>query len=106
MVKVIQVAIKIGVRKFASATPDSSPMASLHLRVLRDLADQGFDVKIIPCLGRPIKLGERKVDDFRRWATYLAHESGTYPDAMQHVLDDPVLGFREGWKELLPISKP
>jgi len=106
IVKVIEAAVKMGVRKFASATPDSSPLSSLHLRVLRDLANQGLDVQLIPCLGIPMRLGERKVDDFRRWATYLAYESETYPEVRQHMLDDPILGFREGWRELLPTSKP
>jgi hypothetical protein len=106
MAKVIEAAIKMGVKKFASATPDSSPLASLHLRVLRNFADQGFDVQIIPCLGIPLRLGDRKVDDYRRWATYLAYESRTYPEVRQHMLDDPVLSFREGWRELLPTSKP
>ena len=106
IVKVIEMAIKMGVRKFSSATPDSSQSASLHLRVLKDFAYRGFDVEIIPCLGIPIRLGERKVDDFRRWATYLAYESETYPEVRQRMLDDPVLNFRESWKELLLESKP
>jgi hypothetical protein len=106
MAKVIETAAKKGVRKFASATPDSSPLASLHIRVLRDLADQGLDVQLIPCLGIPLRLGERRVDDYRRWATYLAYESKTYNEVRQHMLDDPVLSFRDGWRELLPISKP
>ena len=106
IVKVIGATVKLGVRKFASATPNSSPLASLHLRVLRDFVDQGLDVQLIPCLGIPMRLGERKVDDFRRWATYLAYESETYPEVRQRMLDDPILSFREGWRELLPISKP
>jgi hypothetical protein len=94
IVKVIEAAINMGVRKFSSATPDSSQSASLHLRVLKELAHRGFDIELIPCLGIPIKLGEGKVDDFRRWATYLAYESETYPEVRQHMLDDPILNFR------------
>jgi hypothetical protein len=106
MAKVIETAVNKGVRKFASATPGSSPLASLHIRVLRDFVDQGLDVQLIPCLGIPLRLGERMVDDYRRWATYLLYESKTYHEVRQHMLDDPVLSFRDGWRELLPISKP
>lgn len=106
MAKIIETAAKKGVRKFASATPNSSPLASLHIRVLRAFADQGLDVQLIPCLGIPLRLGERMVDDYRRWATYLTYESKTYHEVRQNMLDDPILSFRDGWRELLPISKP
>ena len=106
VVNVIEAAINFSVRKFASATPDSSPSAFLHLRVLRDFANLGLDIQVIPCLGIPMRIRERRVDDFRRWATYLAYESKTYPEVRQNILDDPILNFREGWRELLPTSKP
>ncbi|MFB0558051.1 MAG: hypothetical protein ACETVY_02930 [Candidatus Bathyarchaeia archaeon] len=106
MRRVIEAAIGMGVRRFAAASPDSSTLAPLHLRVLKDTADEGYDIDIIPCIGIPMRLRGGNIDAFRRWATYLIFEEHHHPSVRQLVLDDPVLNFREGWKRKLPLSKP
>jgi hypothetical protein len=106
MKRVIDAAISMGVERFAATTSGSSPLASLHLHVLRGIVDEGCDIEIIPCVEIPVKLGDRRVDAFRRWATYLTFESKFYPEVEQRILDDPILNFREGWKTKLPMSKP
>lgn len=106
MKNVIDAAISMGVKRFAAAAPGSSPLASLHLQVLRGIVDEGCDIEIIPCVEIPVKLGDRRVDAFKRWATYLTFETEFYPEAKQRILDDPILNFRDGWKDKLPISQP
>jgi len=106
MKRVIDAAIRLGVGRFAAASPGSSPLASLHLQVLRSIVDEGHEIEIIPCVGIPVRLGGQRIDAFRRWATYLALESKFYPEVKQRMLDDPILNFRGGWKHNLPRSKP
>lgn len=106
MRRVIDAAISMGVRRLAAAAPGSSPLAPLHLQVIRGVVDEGHDIELIPCLEIPLKLGNNKIDAFRRWATYLGIEARLYPEVRQRILDDPILNFREGWKYNLPLSRP
>jgi len=106
MREVVDAAVELGVTKFAAASPDSSPLASLHIHVLETLAGENLDIEIIPCIGIPVRIGGRSVDAFRRWATYLAFEEGESLEVRRHILDDPILNFREGWKHRLPDSRP
>jgi len=106
MREVADAAIKLGVTKFAAASPDSSPLARLHIHVLEALVGEDFDIEIIPCIGIPLRIGGGGVDAFRRWATYLAFEEGESPEVRRRILDDPILNFREGWKHRLPGSRP
>ncbi len=103
---VIEAATGMGVRKFAAASPGSSPLAPVHLKALKDVACQGHDIEVIPCIGIPVRLRGGNIDAFRRWATYLALEERHFPEVRRLVLEDPVLNFREGWRLRLPGSKP
>jgi len=103
---VIDAAVAMGVKVFAAAAPDSSPLAPLHLQVLRDVVDDGHEIALIPCVGIPLRIGSKGVDAFRRWATYLSVEERTHPGIRRRVLEDPILNFREGWKKKLPTSRP
>lgn len=104
--KVVEAAIKMGIRKFAGATPRSSPLSSVHLQVLRLMIDEGHDIELLPCIEIPIKLGISKINAFRRWATYLKLEEKLYPAARQRLINDPILNFRQDWKRRLSASKP
>ena len=104
--RVLDAAMRMGVRRFAAATPDSSPLAPLHLKVLRYLVDDGHKIELVPCIGLPLRIGGLSVDDYRRWATYLAVEEETHQGVRRRILEDPVLNFREGWVRRLLASKP
>jgi hypothetical protein len=106
MRRVIDAALGMGVRRFAAASPGSSPLAQLNLQVLKDTADEGHVIELIPCVGVPVRLGGEEVDAFRRWATYLAVEERTHPGVRRLFLEDPVLNFRPGWRNGLPASRP
>jgi hypothetical protein len=103
---VVDAALEMGVRRFAAASPGSSPLAPLHLQVLKDAADEGRDIELIPCVGVPVRLGSKEVNAFRRWATYLAVEEPIHPEVRRLFLEDPVLNFRPGWRSGLPASRP
>jgi hypothetical protein len=104
--KVIDVAFGEGIRKFAAASPKSSPLAALHLEVLKRKFDEGHDIELLTCIGIPIKYGDRMINPFRRWATYLAYEMRQHPEVRQRIIDDPILNFREDWRRRLSSSKP
>lgn len=106
MRRVVDAALGMGIRRFAAASPGSSPLASLHLQVLKNAADEGRDIELIPCVGVPVRLGGKEVDAFRRWATYLAVEGPIHPGVRRLFLEDPVLNFRPGWRNGLPASRP
>jgi len=106
MRRVVDAALGMGVRRFAAASPGSSPLAPLHLQVLKDAADEGRDIELIPCVGVPVQLGSKEVNAFRRWATYLAVEEPIHQEVRRLFLEDPVLNFRPGWRSGLPASRP
>jgi len=104
--KVIKAAVKLGLRKFAAATPDSSPLSPIHLQALQLTISEGHSLEIFPCVGIPLCLGTKKIDPFRRWATYLDIESQLYQETKTLIIEDPILNFREDWKNRLIASKP
>ena len=103
---VLETAIKMGLRRFAAATPHSSSLSPVHLKALKLIVDEGHDIELFPCVSIPIELGDSRVDAYRRWATYANLEGKLYSEVMQRILNDPILNFRENWKQLLPSSKP
>lgn len=104
--EVVDAAFGAGVRRFAAATPSSSPLAPLHLQVLGQIIHEEGDIELIPCVGIPIKIGGREVNPFRRWASYLKQEAEICPEVRERVLEDPILNFRRDWGHRLPNSKP
>ncbi len=106
MRRIIDSAVGAGISRFATSAPGFTSLASRHLEALRQLVEDGHDISLIPCIGVPIKVGDAMIDAFRRWKTYLAVERMLYPGVEERVLNDPILNFRDGWKQRLPVSKP
>lgn len=102
--KIVEAAVKIGICRFASATPGSS-LSSAHLRILRTMIAEGQEIELLPCIEIPLRLGESEVSAFRRWATYADLERKTHSEVVQRMINDPILNFRDGWKAGLPGSK-
>jgi len=103
---VVEAAIKMGIHRFAGATPRSSPLSPIHLQVLGLMIAEGHDIELLPCIEIPIKLGDIAINTFRRWATYASFEGQLYPEVRQRMINDPILNFREDWKHRLSASKP
>jgi hypothetical protein len=104
--RIIQTALRLGIIKFAASSAKMSRLAPLHLKVLREIIEEGLDIDIIPCISIPLTIGGRSVDAFRRWATYLEIEKRNDPNILKRVMEDPILNFREGWRDRLPQAEP
>ena len=106
MREVMDAALEMGVRRFAAATSEMSPLASSHVSTLKEMTQEGLGVEVLPCIMVPLRLRGEPVDAFRRWATYVSIEEREYSDVRELVLEDPILNFREGWRQRLPTSRP
>ncbi len=104
--RVLHHAIGMGIRKFAAASPNSSTLSRLHLQALKLLIQDGHRIEILPCVSVPVRLRDKEVDAFRRWATYAKLEARDYPTAKQRMTADPILNFRTNWQQTFPVSKP
>lgn len=103
--RVIRMALSSGITRFAAATPSSSSLSPSHLQVLREVYRER-EIEIIPCISIPLKLHGGKIDPYRRWSSYLELEEKHYPNVRSIVLNDPILNFRENWRERLSIAEP
>jgi len=61
---------------------------------------------LLPCIEIPVRLGDDRIDAFRRWATYMKFERRLFPEVKRRMFNDPILNFRENWKHKLSASKP
>ncbi|MFB0567041.1 MAG: hypothetical protein ACETVM_00445 [Candidatus Bathyarchaeia archaeon] len=104
--KVAEAALKMGVHRFAGATPRSSPLSPVHLEAIRVMIDEGHGIELLPCIEIPVRLGDDRINAFRRWATYIEFERRLYPEVRGRMFNDPILNFREDWKNRLSASKP
>lgn len=103
---IIEEAIRFGVHRFAAATLHSSPLSPNHLHVLRLIINEGHNIELFPCVEIPLKLGHDEVDAYRRWATYAHIESRLCREVKQRMINDPILNFRDGWKDKLTAGRP
>jgi len=103
---IVEVALKMGVHRFAGATPRSSSLSPVHLEALRVMIDEGHDIELLPCIEIPVRLGDDRIDAFRRWATYVKFERSLFPEVRRRIFNDPILNFRENWKHKLSANKP
>ena len=77
---IVEAALKMGVHRFAGATPRSSPPSPVHIEALRAMIDEGHDIELLPCIEIPVRLGDNRIDAFRRWATYMKFERRLFPE--------------------------
>lgn len=104
--RIIEAAARIGIHRFAAAAGHASPLSPLHLEALQSVIEAGHSIEVIPCIGIPLKIGSMEIDPYRRWATYVHIEGQRYPEARQRVIHDPIMNFREQWKDRLTSGKP
>lgn len=63
-------------------------------------------IQLIPCFGIPLEFRGEKIDDYRRWATYLDYETENFGNVTERYLEDPILNCRYDWRESLGRAKP
>ncbi|MGQ9552233.1 MAG: hypothetical protein ACUVUE_07395 [Candidatus Bathycorpusculaceae bacterium] len=107
MKKVLEVAIKHGIRYFASSSHNFNELVPTYMEAISEVADEkAAEVQLIPCLGIPLEFKGKRIDDYRRWATYLEYETRSFGDVKGRYLNDPILNCRFEWKENLMRAKP
>ncbi|MFP3950658.1 MAG: hypothetical protein ACLFVP_00715 [Candidatus Bathyarchaeia archaeon] len=105
MEKVIKAAYSRGINRFAAATSDSNFLSAQHIQVLREISKER-EIGVIPCISIPLKLHGSEINPYRRWSSYLKLEEECYPNVRERVFNDPILNFRENWKERLTRAQP
>lgn len=100
--KIFDTAYKRGIRTFATSSSNMSELSAGHLEVVREYYENEKNFEIIPCFSIPIVLREKRIDAFKRWATYLEIEKRQVPKIFNHVLEEPILNFRKNWRKNLP----
>lgn len=107
MKKVIEVAFKHQVRCFASSSHDFNELVPIYLQAVNEVAmEQEIKIKLIPCLGIPLEFRKEKIDDYKRWATYLDYETKNFGNVINKYLEDPILNCRHRWREKISVAKP
>jgi hypothetical protein len=107
MKKVLEVAVKQGIRYFASSSHNFNELVLTYLEAISEVAEEkAAEVQLIPCLGIPLEFKGKRIDDYRRWATYLEYETESFGDVKEKYLNDPILNCRFQWKENLVRAKP
>jgi len=107
MKKVVGVALRYRIRCFAASSHDFNVLAPTYLEAVNEVAEEKeSEVRLVPCLGIPLEFRGEKIDDYRRWATYLDYETKNFGDVRERYLEDPVLNCRFRWRESLRRAKP
>ncbi|HIE18746.1 TPA: hypothetical protein EYP75_03370 [Candidatus Bathyarchaeota archaeon] len=108
MKKVMKVAVKYGVRFFASSSHRFNELSMLHLEAIKEVEEEEeTDISLIACISIPLQIGGAKVNDYKRWKTHLTYESEKFGSiVLQRVLNDPILNFRPQWRENLRNVRP
>lgn len=88
--KVVETAIEMGLRRFAAATPHSSPLSAVHLNTLKFVIEEGHDIELLPCVEIPIKLEDGRINAYRRWVTYAELERDIHSDVLHRMANDPI----------------
>ncbi len=105
--EVLEAALDSGLRFFAASSPVFNELSPIHLTALKELRDEGRELRTIVCVSIPLMVGPSAVDDFRRWATQIEAASRlTGVDVMDRALKDPLLSLRPGWSSMLPSARP
>ncbi|MFX0211372.1 MAG: hypothetical protein ACFFDT_35665, partial [Candidatus Hodarchaeota archaeon] len=107
MKRLIEVALRYQIHYFAASSYNFNALAPTYLKMVNEVAEEKERaVQLIPCLGIPLEFKRKKVDDYKRWATYLDYELRTFGNVKAKYFGDPILNCRYAWKENLSRSKP
>lgn len=80
----------------------AGPAARLLEAVKETSATTSVELALIPCFMIPMRLENKRLDDYRRWITYyqIEKERSKSKGLLGKYVDDPILQCgRDGWKE-------
>jgi hypothetical protein len=89
-----------GVTVIASAPSTEGKLSALLLEAIRETINAtSVEIALIPCFRIPLRIGDKPIDDYRRWITYYEIErKNMREDLLETYVEDPILQCREGWK--------
>jgi len=107
MKRVMKVAIRYGIRFFASTSFDFNELAPTYLAAIKEIEnEEELELSLITCIGIPLEFKGEKINDYKRWKTHLIYESKELGKRIgERFFDDPILNCRFGWKENLRAVK-
>ncbi len=104
--KIIEVALRYGVKCLSSPSPDFNELSPAFMETLKSIG-KTRKLGVIPCTSIPLLLDNEKVNEFRRWKTVLIREKELFGENVERkILLDPLLNLRENWEENLKKSPP
>ena len=94
---------RYGVTAVSAVPSVEGPLASLLLEAVKKAeALTGVELALAFCLRIPLRMEGERVDDYRRWASYLNYEAKLVGrSVLERYLNDPILLCRKGWRENL-----
>jgi hypothetical protein len=108
MKKVMNAALRQGIRVFAASPPHFCELAPIYLEALEEVErEEEIDLELIMYVGTPLELKGKRLDDHKRWKTHLTFESKMFgKEIAARFFEDPILNCRTGWKSDLAMAKP
>lgn len=103
--KILKKAVEdFGVTAIANTPSTEGKLSELLLEAINEtIKATSVEIALIPCFRIPLRVGEKPIDDYRRWITYFEIEKkNTCEDLLKRYVEDPILQCREGWKEKFP----
>ena len=90
-----------GVMVIANTPSTDGKMASLLLEAIRKTSKAtSVEIALISCFQIPLKVGDKSIDDYRRWKTYYEIERTILgQELLRRYLKDPILQCRVGWRK-------
>ena len=104
-IKILKKAINdYGVTVVASTPATEGKLPALLLDAIKEtIKATSVEIALIPCFRIPLRIGEKPIDDYRRWITYYEIERKPVgEELLEKYIADPILQCREGWKEKFP----
>ncbi|MCS7113466.1 MAG: hypothetical protein RMJ00_05530 [Nitrososphaerota archaeon] len=95
--------IDYGIRVIAAPTYSEDRLVKLFFLSISKLRDEGVNWILAPCISIPLTVRGERMDDVKRWVTYIVLESKSMMDAYilrERYLRDPILSCRSGWREI------
>ncbi|WP_455276179.1 hypothetical protein [[Eubacterium] cellulosolvens] len=105
---ILRVGLKYQIRNFSASSFNFNELAPLHLEAVKELEEEeNIKIPLIACQGIPIEFQGQRINDYRRWATHLEYEMKEFGQEVRtRYLEDPILNFRNNWRENLSSAKP
>ena len=82
-----------GITVIANTASTEGGLATLFLKAITEtIKATSTEIALIPCFMIPLRLGDKPIDDYRRWITYYEYEKKTSGEKiLRQYIEDPIL---------------